>query len=118
MSELDRTVFPDILPEMPEQPVPTNPRSRSRSALAKHRQKRRDRGLHRVEVQVREEDAGLIRAVAAALADPDRASEARAVLRGRFGPPPGRSLKDLLASAPLEGVDLERPRDVGRDVDL
>ena len=28
------------------------------------------------------------------------------------------ALKDLLASAPLEGVDLERARDIGREVAL
>jgi hypothetical protein len=28
------------------------------------------------------------------------------------------SFKELLANAPLEGVDLTRPRDYGRDVDL
>jgi hypothetical protein len=56
--------------------------------------------------------------VAAALADPGRAAEARALLRGRFAPTPARSLKDLLAAAPLEGVDLDRSRDAGRAVEL
>ena len=27
-------------------------------------------------------------------------------------------LKALLAAAPLEGIDLERPRDLGREIDL
>ena len=31
---------------------------------------------------------------------------------------PGRALKDLLSSAPLEGVDLRRPADAGRPVEL
>ena len=31
---------------------------------------------------------------------------------------PKVSAKELLASAPLEGVDLERPRDFGREVEL
>jgi hypothetical protein len=31
--------------------------------------------------------------------------------------PPKVSLKALLASAPLDGIDLDRSRDVGRDVD-
>lgn len=88
------------------------------SALAEHRRRLRDRGLQRVEVQVRGEDAALVRAVAAALADPGRAAEARALLRGRFAPAPARSLKDLLASAPLEGVDLDRPSGAGRAIEL
>jgi hypothetical protein len=100
--------------------APVSPKSepQPRSALAEHRRRLRSRGLQRVEVQVREEDAPLVRAVAAALADPGRAAEARALLRGRFAPAPARSLKDLLASAPLEGVTLDRPRDAGRAVDL
>ena len=52
------------------------------------------------------------------LTDPERAAEARALLRGRFAPAPARSLKDLLASAPLDGVELDRSRDPGRVVDL
>jgi len=39
-------------------------------------------------------------------------------LRQRFAEPPKVSLKALLASAPLDGIDLERSRDAGRDVDL
>ncbi len=42
----------------------------------------------------------------------------RALLRQRFVEPVGLSLKALLASAPLEGIDLDRSRDLGRDVDL
>ena len=96
--------------------MPTTPKPKS--VLAEHRRLLRSRGLQRVEVQVRGEDAPLIRAVAAALADPERAAEARALLRGRFAPAPTRSLKDLLAAAPLDGVDLDRSRDICRPVDL
>ena len=90
----------------------------AKSALAEHRQRLRSRGLQRVEVQVRSEDAPLVRAVAAALADPGQAAEARALLRGRFAQAPARSLKDLLASAPLEGVELDRSHDTGRAIEL
>ena len=76
------------------------------------------RGLVRVEVQVRKEDAPLVRRVAQALGDPARAADARALLRGRFAEPRARGLKALLAAAPLEGIDLERDRDTGRPVDL
>jgi hypothetical protein len=78
----------------------------------------RSRGLQRLEVQVRGEDASLVRGIAAALADPGQAAEARALLLRRFAPDPTRSLKDLIASAPLDGIDLDQPRDMGRAVEL
>jgi hypothetical protein len=76
------------------------------------------RGFVRVEVRVRKEDAGLVRGIARALADPERATEARALLRAHFQPPSTAGLKALLTSAPLDGIDLDRLRDTGRDVDL
>ncbi len=79
------------------------------------RQKRR--GVVRVEVQVRKEDVALVRSVAQALGDPGRAAETRSLLRARFATPNPVGLKALLASAPLDGIELERPRDLGRPVD-
>lgn len=76
------------------------------------------RGFVRVEVNVRKEDAGLVRQVAAALSDPARQAEARQLLRRRFVQSPTVSLKALLASAPLDGIDLDRSHDPGRKVDL
>jgi len=76
------------------------------------------RGLVRVEVSVRKEDASLVRSVASALSDPARQNETRRILRQRFAAPRSVSLKALLASAPLEGIELDRSRDTGRDVDL
>jgi hypothetical protein len=76
------------------------------------------RGLVRVEVQVRKEDAALMRSVANALGDPAREMDARALLRQQFGSSPTQGLKSLLARAPLGGVDLKRSRDTGRAVDL
>jgi len=69
----------------------------------------------RLEIQVRKEDAALVRDVATALGDPERETETRAVLRERIATPRHGGLKALLTSAPLEGIDLERPRDFGRD---
>lgn len=92
--------------------------NRAKTALAKHRARRERQGLVRVEVTVSKEDASLVRRVASALTDPSRQAEARRVLRQRFVEPPKVSLKALLASAPLDGIELERSRDPGRDVDL
>ncbi len=88
----------------------TNP-----SPVTKQRQRR---GFVRVEVQVRKEDASLVRDVATALVDPARETETRAILREKIAAPCSGGLKALLASAPLEGIDLERPRNLGRDAAL
>lgn len=89
-----------------------------KSFVAIHRARRERQGFVRVEVNVRKEDANLVRRVASALSDPSRQAAARTLLRQRFGESPKVSLKALLASAPLNGIDLDRSRDLGRDVDL
>lgn len=82
--------------------------STKKKAIASYRQRMRRRGLVRVEVQARKEDAPLLRSVASALADPEHGPETRALLRERVAPQEVRGLKALLAAAPFEGVDLER----------
>jgi len=91
---------------------------RAKSPLVRHRVRMQRKGLVRVEVSVRKEDVTLVRRVAAALVDPTRQADARALLRLRFAEPPKTSLKALLAAAPLDEIDLERSPDVGREVDL
>ena len=87
-------------------------------AVTVHRERRKRQGFVRVEVQVRQQDAPLLRSIAGALVDPARASEARALLRERFAPAQAKSLKELLAEAPFEGVDLDRSDDWGREIEL
>ena len=89
-----------------------------RTAVSKHRRRMKRKGMLRLEVQVRKADAPLVRGVVGALSDPAREAETRALLRERFVQPPAVGLKALLAAAPLEGIDLDRARDVGRPVDL
>ena len=90
------------------------------SPITQWRKRRQRQGFVRVEVQVRREDAGLVRDVATALGDPERQAETRAVLRERIAAPRAGGLKALLEAAPLEGIDLEfeRTRYFGRDVAL
>ncbi len=88
------------------------------SPVTRWRRRRQRQGFARVEVQVRKEDAALMRGVAAALVDPGRESETRAVLRERIAMPRSGGLRALLASAPPEGIDIERKRDFGRDAAL
>jgi hypothetical protein len=92
--------------------------STRKKSLAAYRRRQKRRGVVRLEVHVRRDDAVLIREVAQALSDPARATEARSLLRERFGTVPAKGLKALLAAAPLEGIDLTRERDVGRNVEL
>jgi hypothetical protein len=92
--------------------------TKPKSPVAMHRARKERHGFVRVEVSVLDEDAGLVRRVASALSDPARRSDARALLRQRFAAPPEISLKLLLASAPLDGIALDRSRDPGRAVDL
>jgi hypothetical protein len=70
----------------------------------------------RVEVQVRKDDAALLRGIVKALTDPAREAGTRALLRERFGTADAIGLKALLAAAPLDGIDLTRERDLDRDV--
>ena len=89
-----------------------------KTPLETFRRRRKRQGIVRVEVQVRKDDAALLRSVAQALGDPGREAEARALLRERFGVAKAKGLKALLAAAPLEGIDLTRERDLGRHVAL
>jgi hypothetical protein len=92
--------------------------SSQQRSLAGYRRRLRRKGVVRVELHVRKCDADLVRGVAKALADPHRQAETRALLRERFAVGGARGIKVLLAAAPLEGIDLRRERDVGRDVVL
>jgi hypothetical protein len=92
--------------------------STKRSALTAYRRRLKRHGVIRLEVHVRKSDAPLVRGVVQALGDPEREAEARALLRERFGTGKPTGLKALLAAAPLEGIDIARERDFGRDVDL
>jgi hypothetical protein len=91
---------------------------RQKKSLSQYRRRLKRRGVLRLEVHVRKEDASLVRSVVTALSDPSRESETRAMLRERFGGSKAAGLKALLVSAPLEGIDLSRQRDFGRDVEL
>lgn len=91
---------------------------RPKSPLARHRERKVRAGYVRVEVNVPKQDAGLVRDVAAALTDPERQAEARILLQRRFSTPPKINLKEVLASGPSADIDLTRPSDFGRDVEL
>jgi hypothetical protein len=92
--------------------------STQRKTLSAYRRRLKRQGVVRLEVHVRKGDAPLVRNVVKALGDPERETEARALLRERFGAGKPTGLKALLAAAPLDDIDLARGRDFGRDIDL
>lgn len=92
--------------------------SSNSSSVTQWRKLRQRQGFVRVEVQVRKEDAALVRDVAKALLDPDRESATRDILREKIASPSYGGLKALLSSAPLEGIDLVRQSDFGRSDSL
>ena len=89
-----------------------------KAAITAYRERRERQGVVRLEMQVLREDAPLLWSVANALSDPARAAEARALLRERFASPKTKSMKELLADAPLDAIDLDRRDDLGREVEL
>ena len=88
-----------------------------RKALSANRRRLKQRGIARLELRVRRDDVLLVRGVVEALSDPAREGETRALLRERFGAGRAKSFKAMLAEAPLEGIDLTRQVDFGRDVE-
>lgn len=89
-----------------------------RKAVNSFRKRLKRQGMARLEVNVRKDDATLVRNVVRALSNPEQEQTARALLREHFGSGHAEGLKALLAAAPLEDIDLSRERDLGRDIDL
>jgi hypothetical protein len=105
-TRLSLSLFPDMEIRHADPP---------KKSLSEYRRRLKRRGVVRLEVHVRKEDASLVRSVVTALSDPSRESETRAMLQERFGGSKAAGLKALLVSAPLEGIDLSRQRDFGRE---
>lgn len=90
-----------------------------RRALENHRRQLAVRGLIRLELLAQEKDRPLLREVARKLREePEHAGALRAGLHRLLGTRPKLSRKAVLAAAPLEGIDLGRERDMGREVEL
>ena len=84
---------------------------------ARHSRKSTGQGWIRLEV-ARESDRPLLREVARKLRDPSGAVDLRAGLQTLLGNRSKLSKKAVLAAAPLEGIDLTRDPDPGRDIDF
>lgn len=89
-----------------------------KKAFRDHGRRRKKQGLKRVEVEVTESDAALIRRLAKVLrCGGEIADEARHRLTKMIAAT-SLDLKDLLASAPMDGIRITRYRDPGRSIDL
>jgi hypothetical protein len=66
-----------------------------------------------VEVNISKEDVSLIRGLAAASSDRARRAETRKLLAQCVNQPSKTSLKALLASAPFDGINLDRNASTG-----
>jgi hypothetical protein len=94
-----------------------------RRAIRNYRSRLRRRGLARFEVLGRNSDRGLIRSLARRLAeDGPEASKLRAVVSRTVAPEAPRKggIVAALRRSPLVGADLDlgRPREQGREVDI
>lgn len=88
-------------------------------AVKNYRNRLKNQGLVRVEIQTPQGDAPLLREVAKVLrSDPAQAAKIRAQISRVLHPEARQGLKQLLAVAPLEGIDLTRQQDFGREIDL
>ncbi|MGV2981861.1 hypothetical protein ACERNI_16900 [Camelimonas sp. ID_303_24] len=92
-------------------------------ALQNYRARLTQRGFTRFEVMALETDRELIRALARRLAEEGpEADEVRAVMKTAVAgePPKPGNILDALRRSPLVGADLDlaRPREEGRKVDL
>ena len=92
--------------------------TRRNKTVSAYRRRLDRQGIVRLKMNVRSDDATLVRVIVKALNDPDQRSEVRNLLHERFGSVRSKGLKALLAIAPLEGVDLSRERDAARAIEL
>ena len=123
LPQLHPDIFPDSIWPMSSRKHLLS--SAQRNALTAHRRRRRDRGVVRVEVQVPEVDAGMVRDVAAILrGEPGRAQALRTQLRSVVGETRhGTSAFDIFGSdLPdhyFEGVfEHNRRGENARDIEL
>jgi hypothetical protein len=119
LSACQAGLLPGILLDIRESAVT----KAQRRAIAKYRSRLGARGLARFEVLGRDTDRDLIRSIARTLAEdsPEAVELRAAVSKSIAGEPPRKGgILAALRRSPLVGADLDvtRPRDGGRKVDI
>ena len=90
-----------------------------KKAVSNYRNRQKKQGFVRMEVNVPDTDRELVRQTAANLrAGGEIAEKTRLALSAVLNPYEEMNLKELIESAPLEGLDLERSKETWRDIDL
>jgi hypothetical protein len=88
-----------------------------KKAVARHRERQQQKGIVRLEINVPEQDRSLLRAAAAELRSGGLvAGRVRQALQSVLANSEPVSFKEFLESAPMEGVEFERSRDSGREI--
>ena len=88
------------------------------SPISPRRERNHRQASARIERQSKKGHAGLTRDVVTGHGNSLPESEASDALDKKTVATRARGFKKLLASAPLEGIDLERSRESGRDIPL
>ena len=91
-----------------------------KKAVHRHRARQAKKGFVRMEVSVPESDRELIRQTAANLrAGGSIAERIRSALSSVLNPYIGMNLKELIENAPpMDELDLERSKEIPRDIDF
>ena len=90
-----------------------------KKAVARHRERQQQKGNVRLEINVPEQDRSLLRAAAAELRSGGLvAGRIRQALQSVLANSEPASFKELLESAPMEGIEFERSGDLGREIEF
>ena len=90
-----------------------------RKAVDEYRERQKEKGFVRVEVNIPETDKPLIRDVAKGLrSGGETADKIRTAMKIALNPYSGMGLRELLENSPLDELDLERSKETWRDIEL
>jgi hypothetical protein len=90
-----------------------------KKAVQEHRKRQAIKGIVRMELSIPDDDRELIRQTATNLrAGGEIAERTRLALSAVLDPYEGMNLKELIESAPLGELELERSKETWRDIDL
>ena len=91
-----------------------------KKAIKDYRRRQKAKGIVRMEITVPEADKPMIRQLAKGLrSGGETAEKIRRAMKSALNPYRDMGLKEILENAPpLDELDLERPRETARDIEL